>query len=184
MEMPEGPEKHVFDTIRGAFKSRETLEAERPPHVPPYDEGQVMIQNWVNLIERQGVLLAELSIVPATKLELIKRMPGLARLAPVWLEAEALGGTMTAERFMLGTAQTLIEHRKVIERVVAEQVIEPELIEKALKKAPIPREDEKDSPTFLRRVGDAVSAHTKALVEIAYDLEARSHGTIDPKSPD
>lgn len=36
--LPDGLEKHVLDTIIGAFKSREVLEAERPAHLPPYDE--------------------------------------------------------------------------------------------------------------------------------------------------
>jgi hypothetical protein len=67
LELPEGLQKHVFDTIAGALKSREVLEAERPAHVPPYtDDRRVLLQNWTTLVDRQGRLLAQLSVVPAT----------------------------------------------------------------------------------------------------------------------
>jgi len=73
MELPEGLQKHVFDTIAGAFKSRDVLEAERPVHVPPYDDDRVLLQKWTTLVDRQGRLLAQSSVVPATKAALTLR---------------------------------------------------------------------------------------------------------------
>lgn len=173
-ELPEGLEKHVFDTIRGAFKSRELLEAERPAHAPPYTDDGVIFQNWTTLVERQGVLLAELSVMPATKADLMERMPGLVALAPAWVKAEVHDEPMTMEQFALGLAQTVTEHREAIERVVAEQVIDPTSIDKALAKAPLPLDRSEESGSdLLRKVADVLTAHLKALADIAYDLETR-----------
>ena len=66
----------------------------------------------------------------------------------------------------------MAEHRKAIERVVEEQVAEPDEIEEALAEAPVPAgTDEEDRSDLMQGVGDAMTAHTKALVDIAYDLE-------------
>jgi hypothetical protein len=60
---PQNLEMWVLAKIKGAFKSRELLEAERPEGAPPYDAGQVMLQNWAALVDRQGRILAHLSVV-------------------------------------------------------------------------------------------------------------------------
>jgi hypothetical protein len=62
-ESPQNLETWVLAMIRGAFKSRELLEAERPDDVPPFDDpddGRVMLQNWAALVNRQGMILAHL----------------------------------------------------------------------------------------------------------------------------
>ncbi len=180
-EMPECLEKHVFDTIRGAFKSREVLEAERPAHVPPYDDDRVLLQNWTTLVDRQGRLVAQLSVVPSTKAELVKRMPNLVNLSPAWVEARVHAKPMTWELFMRGLAQTVAEQREAIERVVAEQVPDPGEIEEALAEAPVPAgtEDEERS-ALMSGVAMALTAHTKALSDIAYHLETQLGRVIDP----
>lgn len=75
LELPEGLQKHVFDTIAGTFKSQEALEAERPAHVPPHSDDWVLLQNLTTLVNRQGRLLAQLSVVPATKAERVTSEP-------------------------------------------------------------------------------------------------------------
>lgn len=65
--------------------------------------------------------------------------------------------------------------RREIERVVDEQVSDPEEIEEALAEAPVPdgtgREERFDLMSGVTR---ALSAHLKALVDIAYDLEVQA----------
>jgi len=170
---PDSLERYVLDTIKGAFKSREVLEAERPDGVPPFDDDRAMLQNWATLIGRQGSLIANLSVVPETRTELLERMPDMLNRAPAWLNAHMEGvEEMTLKLFMQGIAQTMTEHRKAIERVVEEQVAEPDEIEEALAEAPVPAaRDEEDRSELMRGVGQAMTAHTKALVDIAYDLE-------------
>lgn len=179
IELPEGLQKHVFDTIAGAFKSRDVLEAERPAHVPPYSDDWALLQNWTTLVDRQGRLLAQLSVVPATKAELNERMPGLVGLSPAWLEVEVQGERMTWDSFVLGLIQTVAEHRKAIERVVGEQVIDSAEIEEALAEAPVPV-NTKDRSALMEALAKILTAHLKALGDIAYDLERQAGGAIDP----
>jgi len=172
---PDSLERYVLDTIKGAFKSREVLEAEAPDHAAPFDDSQAMLQNWATLIGRQGSLVAHLSIVPETRVELMERMPDMLNRAPAWMDAHMRGvEEMNLKLFMRGIAQTMAEHRKAIERVVDEQVAEPESIEEALAEAPVPAgTDDEDRSDLMKGVGLAMAAHTKALVDIAYDLEVQ-----------
>ena len=170
---PDSLERYVLDTIKGAFKSREVLEAERPDGVPPFDENRAMLQNWATLIGRQGSLIGHLSVVQKTRTELAERMPDMLNRAPAWMNAHMEGvEEMTLKLFMQGIAQTMAEHRKAIERVVEEQVAEPDEIEETLAEAPVPpATDEEDRSDLMQGVGQAMTAHTKVLVDIAYDLE-------------
>lgn len=178
---PDSLERYVLDTIKGAFKSREVLEAERPDDVPPFDDDRAMLQNWATLIGRQGTLIAHLSVVPETRTELLERMPDMLNRSPAWMNAHMEGvEEMTLKLFMQGIAQTMAEHRKAIERVVEEQVVEPDEIEEALSEAPVPpATDEEDRSDLMQGVGQAMTAHTKALVDIAYDLEQQVRSFLE-----
>jgi hypothetical protein len=177
-ELPQNLELRVLELIKGAFRSREVLEAERPNDAPPVDDDRAMLQNLTEAMERQGMILAHLSIVPSTRAELMTRLPGMANRVPVWLDAHLEGNRpMTWRLFMQGLAQIQSEHREAIERVVAEQVEEAGEIEEALTEAPVPA----GTPGEVRRdlmsgVFRAMTAHTKALVDIAYDLETQLRG--------
>jgi len=178
---PDSLERYVLDAIKGAFKSREVLEAERPDGAPPFDDDRAMLQNWATLIGRQGSLIANLSVVPETRTELLERMPDMLNRAPAWLNAHMEGvEEMTLKLFMQGIAQTMAEHRKAIERVVEEQVVEPDEIEETLAEAPVPAaRDEEDRSDLMQGVGQAMTAHTKALVDIAYDLETQVRSFLE-----
>jgi hypothetical protein len=106
-------------------------------------------------------------------------MPGLVGLSPAWLEVEIQGKRMTWELFVLGLVQTVAEHRKAIERVVVEQVVDADSIEEALAEAPVPTETQ-DRSALMEGLVKVLSAHLSALVVIAYDLERQFGGTIDP----
>jgi hypothetical protein len=168
-------ELRVIRAIMGAFKSREVLEAERPEGAPPFDDDRAMLHGWATTVDRQGVILAHLSVVPSTKAELMSRMPGLLNTAPAWLDAHLEGrDEMTAKLFMRGLAQTIAEHRLAIERVMEEQVADREAVEDALAEADVPAGTEEEAQSqLISGVGHAMMAHTKALVEIAYDLESQ-----------
>jgi hypothetical protein len=180
-ERPENLEMRVLEIIKGAFKSRDVWEAERPAGVPPFDEDRTMLQNWASVVSRQGTILAHLSVVPSTRAELMERMPGMLNRAPAWLDAHVRGQAMTMKLFWRGIAQTMTDHRKAIEGVVAEQVSDPAAIEETLAEAPIPAGiEEEDWQDLMSSVTYAMTAHTKALVDIAYDLEVQFGRFIDP----
>jgi hypothetical protein len=165
-------EMMVLRTIQGSFRSRELLEAEWPDDAPPLDDGRVLLHNWVTMVNRQGTMLAHLALIPSTKADLLNRMPGMVNRAPAWLEARVNGEPMTWRLFLTGLAQTAAEHREAIERVMDEQMAEPEETELALAEAPIPTDRlHGDRDALMKAVSAALIAHTKALVDIAHDLE-------------
>jgi hypothetical protein len=169
-------EQQVLSKLMGAFaRSRDVMEAERPEHIPPYTDDGATMQRWAMTVNRQGVILAQLSAIPETRAELMLRMPGLLNSAPAWLDADLAGVEKTsATLFLRGLAQTLCVQRAAIERVVAEQVADPERVEEALEEAsPPPGTKDETQSELIDGVGKTMSAHMRALVAIAYDLEAQ-----------
>jgi hypothetical protein len=73
----------------------------------------------------------------------------------------------------------MAEHREAIEQVVEEQVVGTEEIEEALAEAPVPTGEE-ERPELIAGVFQVLFAHTKALANIAYDLEMRVGARISP----
>jgi len=162
----------VIARLKGAAQSREAWEAERPD-LSPLSDDWVMLQNWASIVHEQGILLAHLAVFSQTRAEVLTDMRGLTNRAPAWLDAHLEGQqVMTLDLFLHGIAQTLAKQRVAIERVVAEQVGDPEPIEQTLATAPVPAGTEQRSDLF-PAVGDAVMAHTKALVDLAFDLEVQ-----------
>lgn len=165
-------EMRVIETIKGAYKSREEWEAAYPDSGPLADD-LVMVQNLASAVNRQGVVLAHLAMAPRTRAELMMEMEGLVDRAPAWLDAHFRGQrVMTLQLFLHGIAQTQAKQRAAIERVVAEQVEDPEAIEETLAEAPVPSGTEEQS-VLIRGVGDVMGAHLKALVDLAHDLEVQ-----------
>lgn len=173
MEEPiQSLESRVLNTLIGAFKSREVMEAGWPADAPPLDDDRLMLNNWAALAHRQGSVPAHLAIVAPTRADLMARMPGVVDRAPAWLDARLQGEPMTWRIFMTGLAQIAAVHREAIERVVSEQVSDIEPIEEALAEAPIPAATPaEDRSALMRGVIEALFAHTKALAGIAHDLE-------------
>lgn len=166
-------ELQVIAAIKGAIKSREEWEAERPD-LSPLDDDWVLLQNMASSVHAHGMALAHLAVSPQTRAELMTEMPGMANRSPAWLDAHLEGQqVMTLELFLQGIAETLAKHRVAIERVMAEQVADPAPIEETLAEAPVPTGTEKRSE-LIHGVGEVMGAHLKALVDIAYDLEVQA----------
>lgn len=181
-EFPQSLEMCVLEEILGSFRSQDEWEAERPDHVPPYDETRTMFQNLAAMVHQQGLILARLSVVPSTRVDLMTRMPDLLESAPTWLDAHLqTPNVMTLELFMRGLAETMTVHRREIERVLAEQVTHPEEIEKVLADSPIPAGgDQEERSDLIKGVSHAMTAHTEALVDIAYDIDLQFRRFAEP----
>jgi hypothetical protein len=172
-------ELQVIAAIKGAFKSREQWEATFPD-LAPIDDDWVMLQNWYSTVHRQGILLARLTVSPQTRAELETEMQDLIDRPPAWLNAHFQGQqVMTLELFFHGLAQTLATQRAAIERVVAEQVADPASIQEPLAEAPVPVGTE-ERGELLPGVTNAISAHLKALVDLAYNLETQAGWRFGP----
>ncbi|HET9153454.1 MAG TPA: hypothetical protein VFN85_05005 [Solirubrobacterales bacterium] len=166
-------ELQVIARLKEAFKSREAWEAALPER-GPLDDDWVMLQNWFSIVQEMGMMLAHLTVLPDTRAELLSDMDGIVNRSPAWLEAHLEGQqVMTLDLFLHGVAQTLAKQRVAIERVVDEQVDEPASIEEALANAPVPEGTEPRSDLF-PAIGEVIAAHTKALVDIAHDLELKA----------
>lgn len=178
MEEPaENLESVVLNMVFGAFKSREVWEAEWPADAPPLDDDRVLINNWAALVQRQGWLLPRLTVIGPTRADLMEMTPGTVDRTPAWLDARLRGEPITWRILMTALAQVATVHREALERVVAEQVSDPEPIEVSLAEAPIPAASpSEDRSELMRAVLEALFAHTKALAAIAYDLEMTARG--------
>ena len=110
------------------------------------------------------MLLAHLAVIPSTRAELMTAMPDMISRALAWLDAQLEGcEEMNLKLFMRGLAQTMAKHREAIERVVAEQVIDPEPIEETLAEAPVPAATEEEARSdLISGVGSAMTAHASA----------------------
>jgi hypothetical protein len=173
-------ETTVLRAIQGAFKSREVLEAEWPDDAPPLDDDRIFLHNWATMVDRQGRMLAHLAMTPSTKADLLDRMPDVVNRAPAWLEVRVHDEPMTWERFLTGLAQTAAPHRTAIEQVMEEQMAEPEETERMLAEAPVPAgKPGQDQDTLMKAVANALMAHTRALADIARDLEMQLHRWVE-----
>lgn len=176
-EPAENLESIVLNMVFGAFKSREVWEAEWPADAPPLDDDRVLINNWAALVQRQGWLLPRLTVIGPTRAALMEMTPATVDETPAWLNARLRDEPITWRILMTALAQVATVHREAIERVAAEQMIDPEPIEEILGEAPVPgAAPEEDRSELMGGVIKALFAHTKALAAIAYDLEMTARG--------
>lgn len=87
--------------------------------------------------------------------------------------------------FLRGIAETQTKQREAFRWFVEEQVSDPEPIEGTLAESPVPAGAEEESRReIMSGVFRAMTAHTEALVDIAYDLELQYAKFIEPGEED
>jgi hypothetical protein len=180
---PLSMEMVVANAICVAPKSREVWEAQLGDDMPPMSDDAVLLENMIAMVDRHGILIAQLAIVPGTRAELLASMPDAVERIPAWTEARTGGpAIMTTRLFIHGLAQLLGEHRRAIEKVTAEQVHDRQPVEELLAAAPLPSGDEAESNSeMIAAVGQATTAHAEALVEIARDFDDLRRALSDPQ---
>jgi hypothetical protein len=182
-QQPLSMEMVVANAICVAPKSREVWEAQCGEDLPPMSDDAVLLENMTAMVNRHGILIAQLAIVPETRAALLASMPNAVERVPAWMEARINGpAIMTTRLFIHGLAQLMGEHRRAIERVTAEQVDDPQPIEEWLAAAPLPsgKEDESNGE-MIAAVGQATIAHAEALVEIARDFDQLRRDLANPR---
>ncbi len=178
---PGSVEEVVVRALGMPHRTREDLEQLRGEDEPPVGEIQLVLDNAISDVKRYSLILANISIVPATKERIMRESRDATDRVPAWMEAAVYGPPlMTPRLFMRGLAQLIGEQRRDFEQVVEEQVMEPEPIEELLGAAPVPEggDDETDSE-LTGGVSEASVAHMQALVEIARDLDVRLRSMLD-----
>jgi hypothetical protein len=182
-EPPLSMEMVVANAICVAPKSREVWEARLGEDMPPLSDEAILLENMIAMVDRHGVLITQLALVPGTRAGLQASMPDAVKRIPAWMEARVNGPVpMTVRLFIRGLGQLLDEHRQAIERVTAEQVDEPRPIEELLAAAPLPSGGEEESDSeMIAAVGQAMTAHAEALVAIARDFDQLRRELSDPR---
>lgn len=178
--LPHCMEAVVLEALKRGGRTREEWEKLREEDEPPMSEFDVFLENMIAEVERHGKLLAQLAVVPETRAELKERAEGAVDRIPAWMEASVFGPPlMTPHLFMRGLAELLAEQREGFETVIEDQVIEAEPLERLLAESPVPKGtgDEPDGE-ITKGVGQAMTAHVQALLDIAHDLDRRMRGLL------
>jgi hypothetical protein len=187
-ELPNCMEAIVLEALSKGRRTREEWEELRKEDEPPMSDLDVFLENMVGEVERHGKLLAQLAVVPETRAQLMERAEGAVDRIPAWMEASIYGPPlMTPRLFMRGLAELLAEQREGFETVIEDQVVEAEPLEQVLADSPIPKGDDDEADGEITQgVGQAMTAHVQALLDIAHDLDKRMRALLgpDPDSAD
>ncbi len=168
-------EEMVLAEINDLFESFAPVLLAHSQEEPTKDEARAMFQFWGSVVQRQGVILARMSMFPWRKAELKSDMSGIVNRAPALMNAHFHGErVLTLELFAQGIAQTMATQRAAFEQVLAEQVSEPAPLQALLAQAPIPAApEEMQRGELLAALAKAMSAHTEALAGIAADVDVK-----------
>jgi len=162
----------VENALIGANISREGWEAKVGR--PPMGETELTLENLMELLGRQGAIVAELAVFEPTRRELRDRLRGATKRLPAFLEGRVCGTTMSPRSFLCSIAGLLALHREAIERVMDDQVERSDVVDEILAEGPIPAPDDDAGITALAgQVNTAICAHSEALLVIALDLDRR-----------
>ena len=168
-------EEMVIAEIDAAFAPARSILLGNQPDEPTDAESRAMLECWRAVVQRQGLILARLSLLPWRRSELKSNMPSIMNRAPAWLDAHYRGEqTMTLELFAHGIAETMTTQRVAFEQVLVDQVSGRAPLQALLAEAPIPPDPNKLSRSeLLAALAQAMSAHTEVLVGIAADVDAK-----------
>ncbi|MGE5283137.1 MAG: hypothetical protein ACM3N0_12625 [Chloroflexota bacterium] len=153
---------------------------------PPPSELELFIENTLDRVERQGAMLAQLAVRPATRNRLQESANSALERVPAWMEAAIFGPPrMTPRLFVRGLAQVLAEQRQGVELLLREQVADPEPLDAMLAAAPVPEGGEEETEAELARgVGAAMTAHVQTMLGIARDLDERFRRLLENEAND
>jgi hypothetical protein len=187
-EMPEDSlpsiEEMVTAEINGVFESFAPILFAGKRREASNEDSRAMLQCWASVVQRQGLILARMSILPWRKAELKSNMSDIVNRAPAWMNAHFRGErAMTLELYAQGMAQTLATQRAAFKQVLAEQVSEPAPLEELLAEAPIPAAPEEiERSKLLSALSKALVAHTEALAGIAADIDVKLREHLERQS--
>lgn len=186
--MPKGRlpsmEEMVTAEINGVFESFAPILFAGKRGEASNEHSRAMFECWGSVVQRQGLILTRMAILPWRKAELKSNMSGIVNRAPAWMNAHFRGErVMTLELYAQGMAQTMATQRGAFEQVLADQVSEPAPLQELLAEVPIPvAPEEMERSELLSALANAMMAHTEALAGIAADADAKLREYLEKQS--
>jgi hypothetical protein len=177
-------EEMVTAEINGVFESFAPILLAGKREEASNEYSRAMFECWGSVVQRQGLILARIAILPWRKAELKSSMSGIVNRAPAWMNAHFRGErAMTLELYAQGMAQTMATQRGAFEQVLADQVNEPAPLQELLAEAPISAApEEMERSELLSALSMAIVAHTKVLAGIAADADAKLREHLERQS--
>lgn len=168
-------EEMVTAEINGVFESFAPILFAGKREEASNEYSRAMFECWGSVVQRQGLILARMAILPWRKAELKSSMSGIVNRAPAWMNAHFRGErAMTLELYAQGMAQTMAAQRGAFEQVLTDQVDEPAPLQELLVEAPLPAVPEAiERSALLAALAKAMTAHTEVLAGIAADADAK-----------
>jgi hypothetical protein len=166
-------EMAIFRVLKRVPVHRRELEEERDPDSPPPSDGFLALNSLVNLTWLLDLVIAYMAKDEDTRAELTEASKHAAERVPAWMEMRVFGpGDKPEHKFVLGLTQLLADQRATIERLVDEQVENPEPIVRYLAEYPLPSGTEgEDTEELLLVAGPAMEANFQSALLIARELD-------------
>jgi hypothetical protein len=166
-------ESAFLRSLEGSIRRRERYLAALASGDPAVEESAELANELANFLNLQGMMIAHLAMDPDTSDELIAAAPHAGQRVPAWMELHVFGARPGALRlFTLGCAQILAEQRAALERIVDDQVDDPEPIRAILAEHPVPSGDDGESAEELMALSAAAfQANFQGSLAIARDLD-------------
>lgn len=165
----------IFQVLNRAPAHRRKLEEEHDPDSPPLSDVFLALNSLANVVWLLDLVIAYMAKGEDTRAELIEASEHAAKRVPAWMEMRVFGpGDEPEHKFILGLTQLLADQRATIERLVDEQVEDPEPIARWLAEGSLPCEMEgDDTEKLLMAAGLAMQANVHSALVIARELDDR-----------
>ncbi len=162
----------VFDRIPA---HRREIEEEHDPDSPPLSKVFLALNSLANVAWLLDLAIAYMAKDEDVRAELIEASRHAAERVPAWLDMRVYGpGDEPEHKFVLGLTQLLADQRATIERIVDEQVENPEPIARCLAKGSVPCTAEgDDTEQLLMAAGLAMEANFQSALVMARELDDR-----------
>jgi len=166
-------EMALFKVLNRIPVHRRELEEEHDPDSPPLSGAFLALNSLANFIWLLNLVIAYLAKDEDTRAELTEATEHAAERVPAWMDMRVFGpGDEPEHKFVLGLTQLLADQRATIERLVDEQVEDPEPITRFLAEHPVPSGGEgEDTEKLLVAASPAVQANFQSALVIARELD-------------
>jgi len=166
-------EMALFKVFNRIPVHRRELEEEHDPDSPPLSPAFLALNSLANIVWLMNLAISYMAKDEDTRAELREVAELAAERVPAWMEMRVFGpGDEPEHKFVLGLTQLLAGQRETIERLVDEQVEDPEPITRRLAEHPVPSGAEGEgTEKLLIAAGLAMEVNFQSALAIARELD-------------